>query len=201
MNTSRDHITFKNHYFILRHGESVPNTRGIILSDLNEGIKDDHTLTKHGEDQVAHSVEEAKGQELLDEGTIIYSSPFSRCKRTAEIAKSILGVKTDIIFDDRLRERWFGDWEGTGNENYQKVWDKDISDPDHKEANMESTTEVVQRVVSIIQDLEKIYSGKNILLVSHGDALQILQTFFQNRSSAEHRGLPHLKVAEVRKIN
>ncbi len=193
--------TFKNHYFLLRHGESMPNIRGVILSDLEEEKKDEHTLTKNGEEQVQCSVRDAKAQDLLDKNTIIFSSPFSRCRKTAEIAKEVLGAKAEIIFDDRLRERWFGDWEGKSNVHYQDVWDKDVLDPDHKDANVESTTEVVARVAGLIRDLEDRYAGKNILLVSHGDALQILQTFFENRPPSTHRELAHLKVAEVRKVS
>jgi probable phosphoglycerate mutase len=194
-------LIFKNHYFLLRHGESVPNIRGVILSHLEEGKKVDHALTKNGEEQVRRSVQEAKAQGSLKEDTIIFSSPFSRCRRTAEIAKEVLGVNAEIIFDDRLRERWFGDWEGESNVHYQDVWDKDVLDPDHKDANVESTTEVVARVAGLIRDLEKRYAGKNILLVSHGDALQILQTFFEDKPSATHRELRHLKVGEVRRVS
>ena len=196
-----NYFTFKNHYFLLRHGESMPNIRGVILSHLEEGKKDEHTLTPNGEAQVRHSAREAKVSGLLNEDTIIFSSPFSRCRRTAEIAKEVLGVHAEIIFDDRLRERWFGDWEGTSNVHYQKVWDKDIVDPDHKDANVESTTEVVARVAALIHNLEERYAGKNILLVSHGDALQILQTFFEEKPSSTHRELQHLKVAEMRRVN
>jgi probable phosphoglycerate mutase len=190
-----------NVYFILRHGESVPNTRGIILSNLNEGEKEEYTLTPRGEEQVGESVREAKERALLDAGTIIYSSPFSRCKRTAEIARDVLGVKTEIILDDRLRERWFGNWEGTSNENYQKVWDKDITGANHRDAGVESTGEIATRVSALIKDIEAAYFSKNILLVSHGDALQILQTVFENVPSSKHRGIEHFKVAEIRRIN
>ncbi len=192
---------FKNHYFLLRHGESMPNIRGMILSHWEGGKKDEHTLTKNGEEQVRRSVKEAKGQGLLKEDAVIFSSPFSRCKKTAEIAKEVLGVKEDIIFDDRLRERWFGDWEGKSNVHYQYVWNKDVLNPDHNNANVESTTEVMARVVGLIHDLEECYVGKNILFVSHGDTLQILQTFFENKPPSAHRKITHLKVAEVRKVN
>jgi probable phosphoglycerate mutase len=192
---------FKNHYFLLRHGESMPNIRGVILSHLEEGKKDEHTLTKNGEEQVRRSVREAKAQGLLKDDTIIFSSPFSRCRRTAEIAKEVLGVPVEIIFDDRLRERWFGDWEGTSDVHYQNVWDKDVLDSDHRDANVESTTEIAARVAALIHDLGERYAGKNILLVSHGDALQILQTFFEDKPPVMHRALPHLKVAEVRKVS
>ena len=191
----------KNRYFILRHGESKANVAEIILSHLENGIKEEYTLTENGEQQVRNSVEEIKSKGLLDEDAIIYSSPFSRCKRTAQIAKEILGAKEAIIFEERLKERHFGDFEKTHNSNYQKVWDKDIEDPYHKNDNVESAQEVQNRTLSLIDDIEKKYTDKKILLVSHGDALQILRTGFTGKSPKEHRQLEHLKTAEIRELN
>jgi len=189
-----------NTYFVLRHGESKANVAQIILSHLENGVKEEFTLTKKGEEQVADSVKKAKAEGLLDENTIIYSSPFSRCKKTAEIAKEILEVKDEIVFDERLRERNFGDLEKTHNSNYQKVWDVDANNPSHNDSNVESASEVQHRTLSLIEDLEKKYTDKKILLVSHGDALQILQTGFMDKSPKEHRNLSHLNVAEIREL-
>jgi len=136
---------------------------------------------------------------LLGSDTIIYSSPFSRTKKTAEIAKEILGVKSEIIFDERLRKRWFGDWEKTDHSAYEKVWEDDEKNPEHKEKNVESIAEVLKRTMSLIKDLEERYGGKNILLVSHEDALKILQTGFQNVSPAMHTKLG-IHTAEIRKL-
>ncbi len=158
----------------------MPNIRGVIVSHLGEGEKDENTLTKNGEEQVRRSVKEAKARGPIKEDTVIFSSPLSRCKKTAEIAKEMLGVKEDILFDDRLRERWFGDWEGTSNVNYQKVWDGDALDSAHKQADVESTTEVAARVGGLIHEIEGRYAGKNILFISPGDVLQIMQTFFED---------------------
>jgi probable phosphoglycerate mutase len=191
----------KNDYFALRHGQSNANVAKIVLSDLEDGKKKEYTLTREGEGQVEISVKKAKGEELLGSDTIIYSSPFSRAKKTAEIAKEILGAQEDIIFDDRLRERWFGDWEKTDSAAYEKVWKADNENPEHKEKNVESATEVLKRTTSLIKDLEEKYEGKNILLVSHGDVLQILQTGFQKVSSSLHRKLKYLETAEIRKLN
>jgi len=191
----------KNDYFALRHGQSQPNVLGIVLSDLEDGKKEEYTLTKEGEGQVQISVKKAREEELLGSDTIIYSSPFSRAKKTAEIAKEVLGVEAEIIFDDRLRERWFGDWEKTDNTAYEKIWKEDKVNPEHKEKNVESAVDVQKRITSLITDLEQKYIGKNILLVSHGDTLQILQTGFLKISAAEHREVPHLHTAEIRKLN
>lgn len=191
---------FYNMYFALRHGESRPNVRGIILSDLHNGKKLRHTLTRNGRGQVARSVQAGKDAGLLDADTVIVSSPFSRCAKTAKIARRILGAKRRTVFDDRLRERWFGDWEGKGNIHYQTVWNDDLIDPAHRHANVESTEDVARRVADLIADLEHAYQGKKILLVSHGDALQILQSLLQGKSPAAHRSLPHLGTAEIRRI-
>jgi len=185
---------------MLRHGESKANMANIILSHLEHGKKDTFGLTKKGEEQVADSVKKAKLQGWLDGAAIIYSSPFSRCKKTAEIAKEVLGVKNQIHFDDRLRERFFGDFERTSNANYQKVWDNDAKNPSHMQDNVESALDVQKRTLSLIQDLEQEYTGKNILLVSHGDALQILQTGFLKLSPSKHRDIEHLHTAEIRKL-
>lgn len=190
----------KNKYFVLRHGESNANVLEIILSHLEHGTNEEFTLTKNGEKQVINSVKKAKADGLLNGEIIIYSSPFSRCKRTAEIAKEILEVKDKIHFDERLRERWFGNFERMHNSNYQKVWNIDTDNPNHKNFNVESVQEVQERTVSLIIDLEKKYQNRNILLVSHGDVLQIMQTWFYKVSSSLHRSLKHLETAEIRSL-
>ena len=172
----------------------------IILSHPEYGAHEDFTLTNHGENQVRDFVKEAKEKGFLDSETMIYSSPFSRCVRSAQIATEVLGVKNDIIIDERLRERWFGDYERQHNSNYQKVWDHDANDAHHKNDNVESTQEVQERTLALISDLEAKYTGKKILLVSHGDVLQILQTGILKKSPGEHRQLSNIRTGEVKKL-
>ncbi len=184
-----------NRYFILRHGESKANVIGIILSNPREGTID-FGLSDKGKEQVKESVSMNK---ILDCDTIIYSSDFLRAKETAEIAKEALGVKT-INLHTSLRERNFGNWERTSNDNYQRVWDNDKINPDHKINNVESTKEVLKRTTELISELEKEFKNKKILLVSHGDALQILQTGFLKTSPSRHREVQHLNTAEIREL-
>src|SRR3990167_4575280 len=115
----------KNRYFVIRHGESKPNVGQFILSHLEDGKHADFGLTEKGRQQVQESVTEALIMGWLGSDTLIYSSPFSRCKETAQIAKSVLGVRSEVMFEDRLRERWFGALERQHSENYQLVWDFD----------------------------------------------------------------------------
>lgn len=189
-----------NRYFILRHGYSKANEAAIVLSHPEHGQSEEFTLTEKGEKQVLDSVTMAKNVGLLDANIIIVSSPFSRCQKTAEIARDILGVDGAIILDSRLRERWFGNWERTDNTAYDKVWADDIHNPQHQIESVESAHDVQQRTAELISELEEKYADKKILLVSHGDALQIMQTAFQKKSSAVHRSLQHLETAEVREL-
>ncbi|MFZ3044192.1 MAG: histidine phosphatase family protein [Minisyncoccia bacterium] len=189
-----------NAYFVLRHGQSRANLAGIILSHLENGKKDDYTLTPLGEEQVRQSVSESKANGMLGPKTIIISSPFSRTLRTAEIAKEILGSEHDFSIDDRLRERWFGDWEQTSDANYANVWTNDSKGLDHADAHVESVHDVQKRVMELFNELEAQYHGETFLLISHGDVLQILLASLQHGAANFHRDIPSLETAEMRKV-
>jgi len=188
-----------NKYFILRHGESKANVAEIIISNMEDGIKEEYSLTEKGEDQVINSVTNAKNEKLLHDQVIIYSSPFSRCKKTAQIAKEVMGVKNEIKIDDRLKERWFGNLDKTNIQNYQKIWsaDKESSPPVENEETAEG---VEKRATSLIFDIEKQYTNKTFLLVSHGDVLQILEAWFLGVSADQHTDIKPIQKAEIREL-
>ena len=61
-------------------------------------------------------------------------------------------------------------------------------------------TAVLDRATGLVADLERRYVGRDILLVSHGDTLQILQAGFLRMDPAAHRRLPPLRIAEIRAL-
>jgi probable phosphoglycerate mutase len=185
----------KNRYFALRHGESEANAQGIILSDPAAGTAG-YGLTERGREQARAA---ASAADLAGPETLIYSSPFARARETAEIAREVLGAGP-VILRDELRERFFGELEGQSNENYQKVWDRDVSDPGHGEWGVESVMSVLGRTSALVAELEQEHQGETIVLVSHGDALQIMETGFKTLNPAAHRSLPHLSPAELREL-
>lgn len=196
--------SLKNTYFGLRHGESEANVQEIIAS--GEVARTDYGLTEKGKNQVRESVVSAKNKYGLTSQTIILTSPLKRAKETAEIAAHILAILPENIIlekrlEERLREREFGIFEGQSHKAYKDIiWPADLT----KEEGMygvESTVDVQKRVIDLIEELESKYQQKNILLASHGDTLQILETWFKNISPSEHRSLPHLVNAEIRKYN
>ena len=188
----------KNKYFIIRHGESKANVDGVLLSHPKEGTVS-FGLSRKGKEQVRISVAKSKKEKLLDSNVIIYSSDFLRAKETAEIAKKLLGVKK-INFHKKLRERYFGKLDKTALSNISEAWRHDEKNPNHKHKGIENPNKVLKRTLAVINELEKKYKDKKILLVSHGDVLQILHTHFSKKPVSHHRKIPHLETAEIREM-
>ena len=93
-----------------------------------------------------------------------------------------------------------GDWEGSPTANYARVWAADEVNPCHAGGDVEPAAAVLDRSTAFIADLERRYSGRDILLVSHGDTLQILRAGFLRMNPSQHRSLPELKTAEIRQL-
>ena len=186
----------RNRYFVMRHGHSLANQRGIIVSDPANGVTE-FGLSDAGRSQVE---QRRISVERLDSATRILSSDFRRALETAEILHRRLSCDPPLITDPRLRERHFGRLELGADTAYPDVWRHDEHDPDSRPHGAESANQVMARVTSLICEIEQRHRRETFLLVSHGDALQILLTAFARRSAAEHRRLPHLETAELRPI-
>lgn len=185
-----------NRFWVMRHGESEANRQGLIVSSPVNGIAH-YGLSERGRRQVAASVAAA---EFLSSATLIYSSDFKRALETAQIAHDALSCSTAIELSEALRERYFGDWELTRHDNYHWVWQADEEDEAHTGHRVEAAVAVMQRASALVLELDRRMRGQNILLVAHGDVLQILQTAFYRQPAAQHRTLPHLQTAEIREL-
>ncbi len=198
MNSSLAGSILQNTYVIMRHGRSIANEEGVIISDPVRGVNG-YGLSKSGREDVRASALRAKESGVLNADVIIRSSDFLRAKETAEITADILDA-TPIICTPRLRERFFGEWDGTRNGGYAKVWNDDVHNTTDESIGVESVESVRNRVMALVDELENTYTNKTILFVSHGDTLQILQTAFANTAPREHRSLAHLGTAQIRAL-
>ncbi len=183
-----------NRYFIMRHGQSLANLQQVIVSHPQNGV-DAYGLSEQGMMQVRESVQ---SNPRLDSGLLIVSSDFRRARESAEIARELLGSTNPLLFDQRLRERNFGEWELTPDSAYPLVWAGDEINPDNNEKGVESPNQVMARVTALVCDYENKYAGATMLLISHGDALQLLLTAFSKQDASEHRRQQHLETAEIR---
>jgi probable phosphoglycerate mutase len=184
-----------NRFSIMRHGQSKANVRGIIVSRIENDRRGDYGLSELGRQQALAA---ARGCGLSG-NTVIYSSDFSRARQTAEIVCAHLGAP-EVVLAEALRERCFGDWEGAATGNYARVWAADETNPCHAGGNVEPAAAVLDRVTAFMVDLERHYSGREVLLVSHGDTLQILWAGLLRMNPSQHRSLPELRTAEIRQL-
>ena len=167
-----------NRYYALRHGRSEANEAGLIVSHPEEGTKK-WGLTPEGRRQVEKGVERSP----LGGNALIVTSDFVRARETAALASRVLGC-AEPEEDSRLRERYFGSYDGKDDSHYALVWEEDEKDGDNKREGVESPREVAARIASLVAELEDRYAGRDIILVSHGDALQIGQAWFEGKEAA-----------------
>ncbi len=185
----------QNTYYLLRHGTSVANEEGLIVSSPEVGTRR-YGLADIGRQQVRQSVENAADR--LGDVHAVYSSDFLRTKQTAEIACEILGVP--LTTTPTLRERFFGELDLQSNDHYANVWRYDAEDPSHERWGVESVVSVAARMESAISELEDKFRGKTLLVVSHGDPLQILLTQRSGQSLTKHREIEPIQTAEIREL-
>jgi len=191
----------KNTYFALRHAHSIANEKHLILSYPENGLKN-YGLSKKGEKQTLEKLKPAMLKEfkLTRKNTLTISSDFLRAQETAEIFCK-LNYLEPPVFDKRLRERYFGEFEKMSSLNYQKIWQKDYENENHHYKNVESMTDVGKRIQDIINILEKKYKDLNIVLCSHGDILKITLAVIQNKKLTTDPQLVSFDNAEIRKLN
>jgi isoleucyl-tRNA synthetase len=155
-----------NRYFTMRHGRAQNNELNILNSDPKRELH----LTEDGKESVRKSAEAFK--EKVD---LIFVSPFMRTRETAEIVREALGLTPESIIEDvRLSEMDFGEFDGRSVDDYHKLYPNTPQEFDKHPSGGENEKDVKKRVASFLYEIEKKYSNKNILIVSHGDPVWML---------------------------
>ena len=103
----------------------------------------------------------------------VFSSPL---KRAAETAALIVDDRYEIKYDDRLKERSYGDWSGLNKSDIKEQVGEELflsarRGWSTKPPNGESLEDVSSRVSSFIETLP--LSG-NVLVVSHGNTIRAI---------------------------
>eukprot|EP01052_Picozoa_sp_SAG31_P028915 SAG31_NODE_2833_length_5023_cov_2.514216_3_plen_204_part_00 len=152
--------------------------------------------------------------------------------RTHPAQQELSFAPLGLAIETRLRERWFGELDGTSDKplcgattstdqseehsplhselqslgGYEAVWKNDLALGEHDKFGCESVYSVLGRVTELIAYLEAEATragvhaddGAAVVLVAHGDVLQILQAGFEGIDARRHRSLPHLPNATPR---
>ena len=165
-------------YFI-RHAQAMGNVSGRYQG------RSDAKVTEEGMRQL-DALSEAFKEIPFD---IIYASPLSRTKMTADAVNKYAGK--EIILDEGLLEFNGGKWEG-------KKWDDiAVEFPDELDKwnnrldlltapGGESVAEVRERMAKTVNRIVSENKGKTIVVVSHGCALRAYFNYAQ--------GLPFIEI-------
>ncbi|GAU43385.1 hypothetical protein TSUD_254680 [Trifolium subterraneum] len=177
-------VSLKNKYWVLRHGKSIPNERGLIVSSMENGIRSEFQLAPDGVNQAqlaANSFQkELEANNIPLANVRICYSPFSRTTHTANVVATHFNIPfhaphCKVIQD--LRERYFGpSFELLSHDKYTEIWAIDEKDPFLGPEGGESVKDVASRLAKSMAVMESEFEGCAILVVSHGDPLQIFQT-------------------------
>jgi broad specificity phosphatase PhoE len=140
---------------LARHGETDWNR------ELRIQGSSDIALNDLGREQAR-----ALAKELADvELDAIYASDLVRARETADAVAATHGL--EVRLDPRLRERSFGSWEGLTREDIAAF-------PEGSRHDGESDEEVRARVLGAIEEIARRHRGEQVLVVSHGGALNTL---------------------------
>jgi isoleucyl-tRNA synthetase len=181
-----------NQYFVMRHGESLSNKE--LFND--SGFDKNNHLTQKGREQVLGVVESLRNKNL----DLIISSPVLRTKETTEIISKELGV--EIVFDDRLKEKSFGDYEGKSLKEYQDFYGHEFDKLDKPLPNGENSNDIRKRMGDFIYDTDSKYQNKNILIVSHGTPIYLLYGVASGFDDKEILNNPnYFNNADVKKLD
>ncbi len=186
-----------NTYFMMRHGEAESNAGDFTSTDPVK--QKDNYLTPQGREQVRASAQALKQRGGID---LIVSSPFERTSETAHsVADTLDYDSNNIIFDDRFHEIYVGVNDGCMSNEYRAFYANVAERFTKAPAEGETFTDVRRRVGEALYDLETRYNNKRILIVSHEDALWMLQLAASGKSSAFVTEVPEMSLAEVRHLS
>jgi len=186
-----------NTYYLLRHGRNIHQTE---LKDFCYGWPEDKKPCEL--DEVGIKEVTASGIKLKDKNIdLIYSSDILRAKQTAEIVASIIGIDK-VIYNVKLRDLNWGVFAGglkkTALDFYQ---DKDRMN--NRPDNGESWGDLRKRVSAFLKEIDNKNENKNILLVSHGDAILLLEAWLHDWNFEEilEQRKNMIQTGELRRFN
>ena len=179
--------------FLVRHGETRWNRIGRHQGHL------DSELSSKGITQV-RGVARRLAREIGDWSAVaIACSPLFRCRKTAAILCQEAGADVEsIVYDDRLKERSYGHWEGLTDaeiiERYPDEWAAREADrwSYAVPGGGENYPAIGERLATWLAEQA---ADRPIVLVTHGQAGRALRGRYLGLSPRETLALPEPQTA------
>lgn len=184
-----------NRYFVMRHGEAKSNIEGF----LDSGADTTNHLSERGKEQAVERAADLSGQGI----DMIVASPVLRAQETAVIVRRSLGLpESALMTDERLTEMRFGSFERKLVTEWKEAFKDEpaLTDASH---GGESYADVRRRAGEFLFEIERRYTGKTILIVTHDspawliDAVAVRKSVEQLTAEAPSTFLQHAEAREV----
>mgnify|MGYP003307345944 FL=1 len=170
---------------LVRHGQSDWNNKNLFTGWENPG------LTKKGVEE-AHKT----GNLLKEENknySYLFTSILDRAINTADIILEELEIdQINVIRDQALNERDYGELTGLNKDAARKKWGEDQVHIWRRSFDIpppggESLKDTAERVIPYFRDkiLPLLIEGNNILISAHGNSLRALVMHIEGLSSEE----------------
>lgn len=192
----------KNRYFFLRHGQNIHQAEHKDIIYIWPDGNPPYCLTEQGKEEAKKAGETLK-QDKID---CLFSSDILRCRETAKIVAEIIDYDIEkIIYDVRLRDLNWGAFGGKTKEEYWNFYNNDrMKAFDIVIPNGESWNQCKERMISLLNEIEEEFQDKNILIVSHGDPIWLLEGYIKeldNQTLLEKRKEIFPNTGEIKKIH
>ena len=187
--------------WLLRHGQSVGNVandaaRQAQLERLELAERDmDVPLSDLGRQQAAafgRWLAEHPGDQQPD---VVVSSPYRRAIDTARLVVETAGLGTEIIPDERLREREFGILDLLTHRGVVAKYPEEAARRDHvgkyyyRPPGGESWVDVALRLRSLRDSLAREHADRRVLVVAHEVPIILIRSLIERLDEDAALGL------------
>jgi len=196
-------LILKNRYFLLRHGKTIHQAE---KKDIIYNYPDDNpacVLLEQGIKEVQLAGEILKGKNI----DLIFSSNILRTRQTVKIVAELINYDIEkIVYDKRLRDINWGIFGGESKEKAWAYYDNDMMEKFEQGVPQgESWNQCKERMVEVLEEIEDNFENKNVLIVSHGDPLWLLEGYMRGKNNEElileENKKESIKTGEIREIN
>jgi 2,3-bisphosphoglycerate-dependent phosphoglycerate mutase len=183
--------------WLVRHGESMGNLADAQAHEQGSGrleldVRDpDVPLSPTGESQADALGAWLAGLPAGDRPTTVLSSPFTRAASTAERVVAASGAELTIRYDERLRERDFGAFDGMTREGIREEYPDEARRRDllgkfyYRPPGGESWADVALRVRSLLATEALRHDGERLLCVSHQAVVMVFRYVLEELTEAQ----------------
>lgn len=152
--------------YVARHGQTDWNKQNILLGSTDKPLNE---IGRSQALQLKTNLENIKFNYIIS----------SDLKRTVETAQIVTNNNQNIILNSNLRERYYGDLEGTTPKNINRFWNVKYN---INESSVEPIREFLNRIFTELDTIIRTYDDTdNILIVTHYGVVMAIDAYFNNK--------------------